>query len=50
MNVVAGWQWRSGSNERLWRFGLQYYNWESLQYSFFDKHEELLGMALWFDY
>lgn len=49
-NVLAGWQWRSGANERLWRFGLQYYNGESPQYSFFDKHEELVGLALLFDY
>ena len=47
LNVVAGWQWQSDVSTRLLRAGVQYYNGKSMQYSFFDKHEELLGMGLW---
>jgi hypothetical protein len=50
VNVMAGWQLRGPASGRLLRFGLQYYNGKSLQYSFFDEHEELLGFGLWYDY
>lgn len=50
LNVLAGWQLRGPDSGRLLRLGLQYYNGKSLQYSFFDEHEELLGVGLWYDY
>ncbi len=50
INVVAGWQWRGAESDRLFRAGFQYYNGKSMQYQFFDKDEELLGIGLWFDY
>ncbi|REJ71213.1 MAG: DUF1207 domain-containing protein [Planctomycetota bacterium] len=49
-NAVAGWQLRGPQSGRLFRFGLQYYNGKSLQFSFFDQHEELFGAAIWYDY
>ena len=50
LNAEAGWQWRGAVSNRLLRAGFQYYYGKSLQYQFFDKHEELLGLGLWFDY
>lgn len=50
LNVVAGWQWWSDVSDRRFRTGLQYYRGKSMQYSFFDKHEELLGVGLWLDF
>lgn len=50
VNVIAGWQWRSGQSDRLLRIGAQYYNGKSYQFSFFDEHEQLVGAGLWFDY
>lgn len=49
-NVVGGWLWRSDEHGHLLRIGAQYYNGPSLQYSFFDKHEELIGGGVWYDY
>jgi len=50
LNVVAGWQWWGPDSQRLLRLGLQYYNGKSYQFSFFDQHEQLLGVGLWYDY
>ena len=50
VNVIAGWQLQGPLSGRLLRLGLQYYNGKSLQYSFFNEHEELLGVGLWYDY
>ena len=50
VNVVAGWQWRGDCSGRVFRAGFQYYQGTSLQRQFYDKHEELLGLGLWFDY
>lgn len=50
INVVAGWQWRGAESNRLFRAGFQYYNGKSLQYQFFDKNEELIGLGFWFDF
>jgi len=47
--VQAGWQWR-GQSGHLFRVGAQYFNGESIQYQFFDRHEEQLGVGLWYDY
>ncbi|MEX0703114.1 MAG: DUF1207 domain-containing protein [Planctomycetales bacterium] len=50
INLMAGWQWRGETSNRLARVGLQYYNGKSLQYSFFDQDEQLLGFGVWVDY
>jgi hypothetical protein len=51
-NVVAqlGWQWRQGVSGHLLRVGLEYYNGKSDQFEFFDRYENKVGMALWYDY
>ena len=46
----AGWQWRGRESDHLLRVGMQYFNGKSSQYSFFDEHEELIGLGLWYDY
>ncbi len=49
-NFIAGWNWFGDlSGERL-RIGMQYYRGPSLQYSFFDRSERLIGGGIWFDY
>ena len=50
VNTIAGWQFRGPASDRLFRVGVQYYNGKSLQFSFFDEHEELFGAAIWYDY
>ncbi|MEX0715070.1 MAG: DUF1207 domain-containing protein [Planctomycetaceae bacterium] len=50
VNLMAGWQWRSPTTDRLARVGLQYYHGKSLQYEFFDQNERLLGLGMWIDY
>ena len=50
VNVVTGVQWRGPRSDRLFRLGLQYYNGKSWQFSFFDQHEELLGLSIWYDF
>jgi Protein of unknown function (DUF1207) len=49
MNAVGGVQWRSGASLRAVRFGLQYFNGQSLQYSFYDDHEAWLAIGAWLD-
>lgn len=46
----AGWSWRGPSNGHLLRLGVQYVNGGSTQMQFFDRHEEQLGVGIWFDY
>jgi hypothetical protein len=50
VNVVAGWQWWGQQSDRQFRFGLQYTNGKSSQYSFFNRFEQLTGIGLWMDY
>ncbi len=50
VNVVAGWQFRGPKSGRSFRIGVQHYNGKSMQYSFFDKNEQLTGAGLWMDY
>ncbi len=47
--VQTGWHWR-GEAGHLFRMGMHYYAGHSDQYEFFDRYEEKLGMALWYDY
>lgn len=49
VNVVWGWQWK-GETGSAFRVGMQYYNGPSIQWEFFDQHEELLGGGMWFDF
>jgi hypothetical protein len=50
INFETGWQWRGAASNHLFRVGFQYYDGPSLQYSFFDRHESLVGGGLWFDF
>lgn len=50
INLEAGWQWRGAESQHLFRVGAQYYNGKSMQYEFFDKSEQLVGIGMWFDY
>lgn len=50
INLEAGWQWRGAESQHLFRFGAQYYYGKSMQYEFFNKSEQLVGVGLWFDY
>ena len=50
MNVQAGWQWRSFRSGRSLRVGLTYFNGHSSQYEFFQRHEQQVGVGVWFDY
>jgi hypothetical protein len=46
----AGWQWRGFGSRHLLRAGVQYQVGKSPQLEFFDRDEEHLGLALWYDY
>ena len=45
----AGWAWRNAVG-RLFRAGLHYHNGTSPQYEFFNRHEEQIGVGIWYDY
>jgi len=47
--VEAGWQWR-GRGGHLCRVGARYFNGMSDQYQFFTRHEDQVGVGLWYDY
>ncbi len=49
VNVIWGWQWK-GETGSAFRVGMQYYNGPSIQWSFFDQHEEFVGGGMWFDF
>lgn len=46
----AGWAWLSNENARLLRLGGQFYNGYSAQYSFYNRFEQYLGLAVWYDF
>ncbi len=50
LNVLTGWSWQGEESKSRFRVGLQYYRGPSLQYSFFDRKENLIGGGLWFDF
>jgi hypothetical protein len=50
VNVTAGWQWRSNASGHLFRMGVHYYNGKSMQYSFFQQHEQHIGLGAWLDF
>jgi len=47
--VQTGWSWR-GEAGHLFRLGMHYFAGYSEQFEFFDRYEEKLGLALWYDY
>jgi hypothetical protein len=47
--LETGWQWR-GVTGRLARIGLYYFNGQSVQYQFYDEHEQHLGLGFWYDF
>ena len=50
LTAQAGWAWRSPATAGLFRLGLQYYNGESSQFSFYDRFEQQLTFGVWYDY
>ena len=49
VTLHAGWAWRATNSRRLLRLGLFYQNGKSVQFSFFDEHEQQFGIGSWFD-
>jgi hypothetical protein len=51
-NLVAqlGWQWRQPKSGHLLRLGVEYFNGKSDQFEFFDRYENKIGLALWYDF
>jgi hypothetical protein len=51
-NLVAqlGWQWRQMASGHLLRIGVEYYNGKSDQFEFFNRFENKVGLAVWYDY
>jgi hypothetical protein len=50
LNLMAGWRWRGAATGHVLRAGVQYYNGKSIQYSFFNEHEQLFGGGMWLDF
>jgi hypothetical protein len=50
ITAQAGWAWRSDVCSPLLRAGFHYFNGKSNQYSFYNEHEQQLGMAVWYDF
>jgi hypothetical protein len=48
--LESGWSWLSDQNSRLLRFGLQYHNGQSPQFSFYQRSEQAVGLGLWYDF
>ena len=49
LTVQSGWSWR-GEGGHLFRVGVHYFNGKSDQCQFFNEHEELIGLGVWYDY
>ncbi|WP_437187321.1 DUF1207 domain-containing protein [Planctomicrobium sp. SH668] len=50
VNAEAGWAWRGGQTNHLFRLGVQHYNGHSMQWSFGNRYESMTGMGIWFDF
>jgi hypothetical protein len=50
LSAQAGWAWKGEQGSGIFRTGLQYYNGMSPQYSFFNRHEQQIGIGVWYDY
>jgi hypothetical protein len=47
LNLVLGSEWRSPDGDRRLGLGLRFFDGYSSQYQFFDRQEELVGLAFW---
>lgn len=50
LTAQAGWAWRSDFGTPLLRAGIHYFNGKSNQFSFYNEHEQQIGLAAWYDY
>ena len=50
LTVQTGWAWRRSWESGIFRFGVEYYNGQDDQFSFFDESVEKIGLGLWYDY
>lgn len=50
VNIMVGWQWRGDRNNHLLRIGLQYLDGKTMQYSFFQNSERMVGFGTWYDF
>ena len=50
VNTAAGWNWRGIRSGHRLKLGANYYHGPSLQYSFLDRRESLLGGGIWLDF
>lgn len=48
--VQAGWAWRSDQNGRLLRLGAHYFDGNSSQFAFYQRHEQQIGLGAWYDF
>ena len=48
--LQTGWQWRGTGPGHLLRMGMEYSTGMSEQYEFYDRHEENLGLGVWYDF
>lgn len=50
LNSTAGWGWQGAKSSRRLRVGANWYNGPSLQYSFVNRWENLVGGGIWLDF
>ncbi|MBX7073298.1 MAG: DUF1207 domain-containing protein [Pirellulales bacterium] len=50
ISAQAGWQWRGYGPGHLLRFGVNYFNGKTVQFSFLNDSEQLTGLGLWYDF
>lgn len=50
VNFMIGWQWRGDRNNHLLRIGFQYLDGKTMQYSFFQNSERMVGFGTWYDF
>ncbi len=50
LNSTAGWGWQGPKSGRRLRVGANWYNGPSLQYSFVNRWENLVGGGIWLDF
>lgn len=50
VNFMIGWQWRGDRNNHLLRVGFQYLDGKTMQYSFFQNSERMVGFGTWYDF
>ena len=50
LSIALGWQWRSPTTNQRFRVGFQYYDGDSVQWSFPGRKETMYGLGMWFDF